>query len=58
MNAGRTPSAVQFGTDGWRAAIADTYTFDNVRLAAQGSAEYFKSSGVGARGVAVGFDTR
>jgi len=52
------PSEVQFGTDGWRAAIADTYTFDNVRLAAQGSAEYFKSSGMGARGVAVGFDTR
>jgi alpha-D-glucose phosphate-specific phosphoglucomutase len=52
------PSVVQFGTDGWRAAIADTYTFDNVRLAAQGCAEYFNASGEGKRGIAVGFDTR
>jgi alpha-D-glucose phosphate-specific phosphoglucomutase len=52
------PSVIQFGTDGWRAAIAETYTFDNVRLAAQGCAEYFKSSGLGEAGIAVGFDTR
>jgi alpha-D-glucose phosphate-specific phosphoglucomutase len=52
------PSQVQFGTDGWRAVIAETFTFDNVRLAAQACAEYFTASGKGAQGIAVGFDTR
>lgn len=52
------PSAIQFGTDGWRATIADTYTFDNVRLAAQASAEYFLSSGKAQKSVLVGYDTR
>ena len=52
------PSTIQFGTDGWRAVIAETYTFDNVRLAAQACAEYFKASGKAERGIAVGFDTR
>jgi phosphomannomutase len=52
------PSVIQFGTDGWRATIAETYTFDNVRLAAQASAEYFLSSGKAARGIVVGYDTR
>jgi phosphomannomutase len=51
-------SAIKFGTDGWRAVIADTYTFDNVRLAAQACATYFVESGAAARGIAVGFDTR
>ena len=26
---------IRFGTDGWRAVISDTFTFDNVRLVAQ-----------------------
>ncbi|MDQ3810500.1 MAG: phosphoglucomutase/phosphomannomutase family protein [Chloroflexota bacterium] len=52
------PTTIHFGTDGWRAVIADTYTFDNVRLAAQACAEYFKASGKGERGIAVGYDTR
>ncbi|MBV9542932.1 MAG: phosphoglucomutase/phosphomannomutase family protein, partial [Chloroflexi bacterium] len=49
---------IQFGTDGWRATIADTYTFDNVRLAAQASAEYFLSSKKAEHGILVGYDTR
>ena len=28
-------SAIKFGTDGWRGIIADTFTFENVRIAAQ-----------------------
>lgn len=28
------PASITFGTDGWRAVIADGYTFDNVRLVA------------------------
>lgn len=36
-------TVIKFGTAGWRAIIAQDYTFDNVRLAAQGTADYFKS---------------
>jgi phosphoglucomutase len=35
-------SPVKFGTSGWRGVIARDFTFDNVRLAAQGIAEYLK----------------
>ena len=34
---------IKFGTDGWRARIAEDYTFDNVRRAAQGFASYLKN---------------
>jgi phosphomannomutase len=55
------PTTIQFGTDGWRAVIAETYTFDNVRLASQACAQYFLAS-VSASGrtpvVVVGYDTR
>ena len=34
-------SPIKFGTDGWRAIIADTFTFENVRIAAQATADYF-----------------
>ncbi len=34
---------IAFGTDGWRAAIADDYTFENVRRCTQGFADYNKS---------------
>jgi len=32
----RTVSPIKFGTDGWRAIIADGFTFANVRACAQG----------------------
>ena len=35
-------SDIIFGTDGWRASIAEDYTFDNVRRCAQGFADYLK----------------
>src|SRR5256712_14156703 len=50
--------AIQFGTDGWRAGIADAYTFDAVRVCAQSVAEYVSKSGQGDRGVVIGFDRR
>ena len=34
---------IKFGTDGWRAIIADTFTFENVRYASQAAADYFKT---------------
>jgi phosphomannomutase len=49
---------IKFGTDGWRAIIADTFTFENVRYAAQATADYFKTVEGRERGVFVGFDVR
>ena len=34
----RRPTTIVFGTDGWRARIADDYTFENVRRCADGVA--------------------
>ena len=36
---------ILFGTDGWRGVIAEDYTFDNVRRAAQGFASYLLEKG-------------
>ena len=47
-------SQIKFGTDGWRAIIADTYTLENVRILTQAVADYL---GTGKK-VAVGYDTR
>src|SRR5262245_50561558 len=49
---------IKFGTDGWRAIIAYTFTFENVRIAAQATAEYFKTVEGCERAVFVGFDVR
>lgn len=49
---------IHFGTDGWRAVIADDFTFENVRLVAQATAEWLKRDGQAQKGVVVGFDTR
>lgn len=35
---------VQFGTDGWRAVIADTFTFENVARVAQASADFWRAN--------------
>ena len=34
---------IKFGTSGWRGIIARDFTFDNVRLAAQGIAQYLRA---------------
>ncbi|MCA9934709.1 MAG: phosphoglucomutase/phosphomannomutase family protein [Ardenticatenaceae bacterium] len=49
---------IKFGTDGWRARIADDYTFDNVRRVAQGFARYMQQEGLAEKGVAIGHDRR
>lgn len=54
-------SVIKFGTDGWRAVIADDFTFENLRILAQATAEYMKKEFNGKKGsmqVCVGFDTR
>ena len=59
---------IHFGTDGWRAVISDTFTFDNLRIVAQAIAdavasESWDKSGEGdtkpdPKKIVVGFDTR
>lgn len=49
---------ILFGTDGWRGVIADDYTFDNVRRAAQGFASYLLEQGRQGQWVIVGHDKR
>ena len=49
---------IKFGTDGWRGIIAEDFTFRNVRLCAQGTADLVKAQGVADRGLVVGYDTR
>ncbi|MFA5093260.1 MAG: phosphoglucomutase/phosphomannomutase family protein [Candidatus Omnitrophota bacterium] len=49
-----TVAQIKFGTDGWRAIIADTYTLENVKILTQAVADYL---GTGKK-VAIGFDTR
>jgi len=57
-----TPSPVKFGTDGWRGIIADDFTFENVRLVAQSTADYFSSvcgtDNGPERAVFIGYDVR
>ena len=51
---GNTVSQIKFGTDGWRAVIADTYTLENVKILTQAVADFLGRD----KKVAVGFDTR
>ena len=50
--------SISFGTDGWRALIAEDYTFANVRLCAQGAVDLLRSQGNQPRGLMIGYDTR
>ena len=53
-----TPTRIVFGTDGWRARIAEDFTFDNVRRLADGVATYVADRGESAKGVVVAYDRR
>ncbi len=53
-----TKTKIEFGTDGWRAIIAEDFTFENVRYCAQAVADYLHATGLAARGLVVGYDTR
>lgn len=52
------PTAIKFGTDGWRGVIAGDYTFANVRRCAQGFARYLLDGGHRDEWVVVGYDKR
>jgi phosphomannomutase len=50
--------SITFGTDGWRARIAEEFTFDAVRVCAQSVAEWVLRNGGADRGVVIGYDRR
>ena len=52
------PTTIVFGTDGWRARIADEFTFENVRRCADGVAAYVMAQGTKAKGVVIAYDRR
>ncbi len=55
---------IHFGTDGWRAVISDTFTFDNLRIVAQAIADavasehWDKTASADPHKIVIGFDTR
>ncbi len=53
-------SQIKFGTDGWRALIAEDFTFHNLERVAQATATYWKSNPVPdtQRRAVVGYDRR
>jgi phosphomannomutase len=52
------PTTIVFGTDGWRARIADEFTYENVRRCADGVAAYVVERGETAKGVVIAYDRR
>lgn len=50
--------AIRFGTDGWRAIVAEEFTMENVRIVAQAIACYTKEIGQQEQPLIVGHDTR
>lgn len=49
---------IRFGTDGWRAIVADQFTVENVRVVAQAIAAYTREIGHQEQGIIIGHDTR
>ena len=53
-------SQIKFGTDGWRAVISDTFTFENVRIVAQAVADWVNKNNPEflLKSASVGYDNR
>ena len=49
---------IKFGTDGWRAVIAQDFTFENVEIVSQAIADYIKNKYKGSKKVVIGYDRR
>ena len=53
------PSSIKFGTSGWRAVIAEEFTYANVRRVIEAIASYVAASKTSASpSLIVGYDTR
>src|SRR5262245_5092712 len=52
-------AAIKFGTDGWRARIAEDFTFANVEVVTQALVDYLKTQNAGGElRTVVGYDRR
>lgn len=51
-------SEIKFGTDGWRAVIAEDYTYDNLTTVARATAAWVQKQGEGDGSVVISYDTR
>ncbi|MDD5618302.1 MAG: phosphoglucomutase/phosphomannomutase family protein [Candidatus Omnitrophica bacterium] len=55
-------ATIKFGTDGWRAVIGDTFTFDNLKVISQATADFLNKQKSKAKDkklkITVGYDTR
>ncbi|HUI64732.1 MAG TPA: phosphoglucomutase/phosphomannomutase family protein, partial [Bacteroidota bacterium] len=51
-------NAIAFGTDGWRAVIADDFTYANLEKVALATARYFSRHRKRKNGVVIGYDAR
>ncbi len=49
---------IRFGTSGWRAIMADEFTFANVKCVCQAISKYLKDHKLQTRPVVIGYDTR
>jgi phosphomannomutase len=49
---------IRFGTDGWRAVIADDFTFVNLEKVALATARYFRGHKKIRNGIVIGYDSR
>jgi phosphomannomutase len=49
---------IKFGTDGWRAVIADDFTFANLERVALATARYFRRHRKIRNGIVIGYDAR
>lgn len=50
--------SIKFGTDGWRAVIARDYTYYNLSIVAQATAQWIIDSAVTSNGIVIGHDAR
>lgn len=50
--------AIKFGTDGWRAVIADEFTFNNLKIISKATAIAFEKHPKIINGIVIGYDTR
>src|SRR5450759_1825966 len=53
-------SQIKFGTDGWRAVIAEDFTFENVARVSQATADYWRANPVIGtdKKIIIGYDRR
>lgn len=49
---------IKFGTDGWRAVIAEDFTFENVKVVSQAAADYLGKTYKGKKRIVIGYDRR